>query len=112
MAFNDALNDKVRELLADSDDVTEMKMFGGLCFMVDKKMCIGIVKDELMCRLNPETYESVLDRPGCREMDFTGKRMKGFVYVDESGFNSQKDLAFWVDLCLEFNPLAKASKKK
>ena len=80
--------------------------------MVDKKMCIGIVKDELMCRLNPETYESVLDRPGCREMDFTGKRMKGFVYVDESGFNSQKDLAFWVDLCLEFNPLAKASKKR
>ncbi len=112
MAFNDALSDKVRELLADRDDVTEMKMFGGLCFMVDKKMCIGIVKDELMCRLNPETYESVLDRPGCREMDFTGKRMKGFVYVDESGFNSQKDLAFWVDLCLEFNPLAKASKKR
>ncbi len=112
MAFNDALSDKVRELLADRDDVTEMKMFGSLCFMVDQKMCIGIVKDELMCRLNPETYKSVLDRPGCREMDFTGKRMKGFVYVDESGFNSQKDLAFWVDLCLEFNPLAKASKKK
>ncbi|MDX1958529.1 MAG: TfoX/Sxy family protein [Leptospiraceae bacterium] len=90
----------------------EKKMMGGLCFMVDDKMCIGIVKDKLMARIDPEIYEKTLKQKGCHEMDFTGKPMKGFVFVDQNVIESSKELSYWVGLCLDFNPKAKRSKKK
>ena len=92
--------------------VEERNMFGGVCFMVDGKMCVGVVKDEMMCRINPNIYEEALEKRGCRQMDFTGRAMKGFVYIDDEGIQTKKELAYWINLCLEFNPLAKASKKK
>jgi TfoX/Sxy family transcriptional regulator of competence genes len=92
--------------------VEEKFMFGGVCYMVNGKMCVGVVKDEMMCRIDPEIYEATLERKGCREMIFTGKPMKGYVFVSEEGMKNKKDFEYWIGLCLEFNKKAKASKKR
>ena len=112
MAFDEKLVDKIREALVDVPKVEEKYMFGGVCFMVDGKMCIGVVKDEMMCRINPAMDEVVLEKTGCRPMEFTGKRMKGYVFISDEGFKKKKDFEYWLRLCLEFNKDAKASKKK
>ena len=112
MAFNELLADRIREVLGDVPNVYEKYMFGGVCFMVEDKMCVGVVKDEMMCRINPEMDEIVLEMNGCRAMDFTGKRMKGYVYINDEGMKTKKNFEYWINLCLEFNVLAKASKKK
>ena len=75
MAYNENLADRIREALVDVPKVSEKFMFGGVCFMVNNKMCVGVVKDEMMCRINPEQEETVLERVGCRAMDFTGRPM-------------------------------------
>ena len=80
--------------------------------MVNEKMCIGIIKDEMMCRIDPELQEEVLSKPGCRIMDFTGRPMKGYVMVDDTGMKSKKQFGYWIQLCLDFNKKAKSSKKK
>ena len=80
--------------------------------MVNNKMCVGILNDDLMARINPEIYKAVLDKRGCREMDFTGRPMKGFVFVDPAGTKSKTDLEYWVSLALEYNKKAKSSKTK
>lgn len=112
MAYNEDLVNRVRESLVHCLNVEEKYMFGGMCFMVDGKMCVGVVKNELMCRLNPALVEDLLNDPACRPMDFTGKSMKGFVFVEEETCRSKKALEKWVQLCLDYNPLAKASAKK
>ena len=80
--------------------------------MVNGKMCVGILKDEIMARIDPAVYEKALKRKGCREMRFTGKPMKGFVFVGTEGTKSKKDLEYWVGLAVDFNKIAKASKKR
>jgi TfoX/Sxy family transcriptional regulator of competence genes len=113
MAYNEKMADRVRELINETHTISEeKKMFGGLCFMVDDKMCIGIEKERLMIRLDPLKYEEVLEKEGCRPMDFTGKVMKGYVFVDMDALTSRKKLGYWVSLALEYNKIAKASKKK
>jgi TfoX/Sxy family transcriptional regulator of competence genes len=112
MAYNEQLADRVRLALSGIRKVEEKKMMGGLTFMVNGKMCVGILKDELMCRIDPELHDAALRRKGCREMDFTGKPMKGLVFVGPPGTKSDKDLAGWVSLSLEFNINAKPSKRK
>jgi TfoX/Sxy family transcriptional regulator of competence genes len=113
MAFNEKMADRVRELIIETHKISEeKKMFGGLCFMVDDKMCIGIEKERLMIRLDPARYEEVLEKEGCRPMDFTGKVMKGYVFVDLDAVTTKKKLSYWVTLALEYNKIAKASKKK
>lgn len=113
MAYDEFLADRVRNVLRDRRaDFREMKMMGGLCFMVDEKMCVGLVKDQLMARIDPDEYQSALQRPGCSEMNFTGRPMKGYVFVNAEGTDSDDDLDYWVELCLEFNPRAKSSKKR
>lgn len=111
MAYNEKLANRIRELLLNKRSVEEKKMMGGLTFMVNNKMCVGILKDDLMARIDPEVYESALERRGCREMDFTGRPMKGFVFIDPEGTKSKKDLEFWIKLALDYNKRAKASKK-
>lgn len=111
MAFNEKLSNRIREALVDVPHVDEKLMFGGICYMVNDKMCIGIVKDELMCRIGPENYEVALEKPGCREMIFTGKPMKGYVFVSDEAIKSKKDLNYWIELCLKYNAHAKSSKK-
>ena len=87
-------------------------MMGGLCFMVDGKMCVGVEKYRLMARIDPAAYESVLGKKGCVPMDFTGRPMRGFVFVNPEGLTTNAGLEAWLNLALEFNPKAKSSKAK
>jgi TfoX/Sxy family transcriptional regulator of competence genes len=113
MAFDEHLADRIRNILQEKRvRFEEKKMFGGLCFMVKKKMCAGIVKNDLMARIDPEEYEKALKKKGCREMTFSGRPMKGFVFVDGRGTDSDKSLTQWLQLALDFNPKAKSSKEK
>ena len=113
MAFDTFLADRIRLVLQHKKvNFTEKKMMGGLTFMVDGKMCVGIVKDNLLARIDPEFYNTALTLEGCREMDFTGRPMKGFVFVEPSGTDMDSDLAFWIEKALEYNPRAKSSKKR
>jgi len=113
MAYDEKLADRVRELIPPTHKITEeKKMFGGLCFMVNDKMCVGVEKERLMVRLNPELMEEVMEKEGCKPMDFTGKIMKGYVFVDIEALNTKKKLEYWIKLALDYNKIAKASKKK
>lgn len=114
MAYNEQLADRTRQYLSDQHGVKveEKPMMGGLTFMVNGKMCVGIVHDDLMARISPDAYEEALEKTGCREMDFTGRPMKGFVFVGPEGTTRPKDLAQWIDLALAFNKVARSSKKK
>lgn len=87
-------------------------MFGGLCFMVNDKMCLGVEQERIMVRIDPAVYEEALEKDGCTPMDFTGKVMKGYVFVDAAVLNTNKRLDYWVQLALDFNKRAKVSKKK
>ena len=113
MAYNEKLADMTRELISLTHrNVEEKAMFGGLCFMVNDKMALGVEKDRLMVRLDPARYDEVMEKEGCRPMDFTGKVMKGFVFVDAGAVATKKKLEYWVKLALEYNKVARASKKK
>lgn len=119
MAYDQYLADRLRKIFTERKaDFFEKNMFGGLCFMVDNKMCCGIHFDKkketdlLMARIGPDASPPAMQRPGCHPMDFTGRPMKGYVFITPDGFDSEEDLEYWIDLCLAFNPLAKASKKR
>jgi TfoX/Sxy family transcriptional regulator of competence genes len=113
MSYNEKLADRTREIIAATHkNVEEKKMFGGLCFMVNDKMCVGVEQQRLMVRLDPAKYDEVMEKEGCKSMDFTGKIMKGYVFVDIKVLNTKKKLGYWVNLALEYNKIAKASKKK
>jgi TfoX/Sxy family transcriptional regulator of competence genes len=113
MAYDSALADCVTDLLTARGVSFETKsMMGGLCFMVDGKMCVGVEKSRLMVRLDPAVEGEALKRQGCKPMDFTGRPMKGYVFVHPEGYESEAQLRHWIELALEFNPKAKASKKK
>ncbi len=113
MAYNEKLADRTREIIALTHKITEeKKMFGGLCFMVNDKMCVGVEQERLMVRLDPAKYDEVIEKEGCKPMDFTGKVMKGYVFVDVDALKTKKQLEYWVTLALEFNKIAKSSKKK
>ena len=112
MAYNEYLADRVRKGLKDLRiSFIEKEMMGGLTFMVDDKMCLGIVKEDLMVRIDPEFQNEALGLPGCRPMDFTKRPMKGFVFVSADGVDMDDELDFWIDKALEYNPQAKSSKK-
>lgn len=102
MAYDEGLAHRVREGLIDEPRVEEKKMFGGLCFMVQGHMCCGILESELMARVGPEQYQDCLARPHAREMNFTGRSMKGMIFVDETGLAQDEDLAEWLACCLRF----------
>lgn len=113
MAFSELLADRIRQVFREKKVAfIEKKMMGGLCFMVDSKMCVGIVKDELMARIGTDVYEDALQKEGVKEMNFTGRTMKGYVFVEPEAIDLDDDLEYWLQLALDFNPLAKASKKK
>lgn len=112
MAYDEKLADRAREIIAlTHKNVEEKKMFGGLCFMVNDKMCVGVETDRLMVRFDPSKYDEIIEMEGCSPMDFTGRVMKGFVFVDINALNTKKKLAYWINLALEYNKIAKKSKK-
>ena len=111
MAYDEKLANRVREALADIANVDEKKMFRGMTFMVNDKMCISVSGNELMLRLDPDLTEQLVEEPGTRPMIHCGKNMKGFIYISPERFNNKKDFDHWINLALEYNPRAKSSKK-
>lgn len=113
MPFNEHLADRIRQdLKSRKVHFEEKNMMGGVCFMVNDKMCVGIVKNELMARIDPDIYESSLKRLGAKPMDFTGRPMKGFVFIEPKGIDLDEDLEVWIELALAYNPKAQSSKRK
>jgi TfoX/Sxy family transcriptional regulator of competence genes len=113
MAFSEYLADRVRVSLKENrTSYEEKKMFGGICFLVDDKMCVGIINEDLMVRIDPEDQNAFLSETGCRMMDFTKRPMKGYLYIAPEGVDMDQDLDKWVKRCILFNPKAKSSKKK
>jgi TfoX/Sxy family transcriptional regulator of competence genes len=111
--YDQHLADRIRMSLKDIGIAfSEKEMMGGLACMVNDKMCVGVIDDRMMARLDPEVYEEALTKKGCRPMDFTGRPMRGWVYIDPSGTDLDEDLNYWVQLALDFNPKAKSSKKR
>ena len=102
MAYDEGVAQRVREYFTDRTDITEKKMFGGLAFLVSGHMCVGVINDELMARVGPEQYPAALQEPHAREMDFTGRPMKGFVYIGAEGYNDDHDLQSWIHRCEKF----------
>ena len=98
MAYDEGLAERLRAILDEQRVVSEKKMFGGLCFLLDGKMCCGIVKDQLMVRVGAEHHAKALKQPSARPMDFTGRPMKGFVFVGQDGLDSERQLEWWVGL--------------
>ena len=112
MAYDEHLAERISDVLKEKKVRYEAKnMMGGLCYMIKDKMAVGIVKDSLMIRIDPDLYETSLKKMGVRPMDFTGKVLKGFLLVDPVGIDMQQDLEHWIQLCLDFNPKAKSSKR-
>jgi TfoX/Sxy family transcriptional regulator of competence genes len=111
-AHNETLALRVAERLMHIADVEEKLMFSGLIFMVNGKMCIGVSKNSMMVRLDPNTLENLSDKDGWQQMVMGGRPMKGYVSVAEDVLGRNDELDFWVNLALAFNPFAKASKKK
>ncbi len=112
MAYDETLAERIRKRLATLPNIEEKKMMGGLTFMYNDKMCVGIVKDELMCRIDPEIHDECVEKIGCRTMDFTKRPMKGYVFIDASGMRTEQEFEYWINLALAFNAKAKSSKRK
>lgn len=118
MAYDEYFADRIRQVFSDKHIAfVEKKMMGGLCFMVNDKMCVGVHIDKqdtdcLMVRIDPDIYLEALKKPGAREMDFTGRPMKGFLFIGPEGFDDDEALQSWIQLALDFNPKAKSSKRK
>ena len=105
------LTDRVRAALALIPRVVERKMFGGITFMVNEKMCISVGDHRLMCRIDPELHELAIKRRGVRTVRMNGRAYRGFVHVSEEAVASGRELDYWVRACLEFNKRAKASRR-
>ena len=99
MCFDEGLAERLREILQSDRNISEKKMFGGLAFMSRGYMFMGILGETLMARVGPTNYEPALSLPHVREMDFTGKPTKGYVFIDPPGFEEDSDLSHWVNQC-------------
>jgi TfoX/Sxy family transcriptional regulator of competence genes len=112
MAYDAGLAQRIREVLADRHGVSERAMFGGLAFLVDGKMFVGVQGSILMARVGPQRHEDALAVAHTRQMDFTGRPMKGYVYVDPPGLTEDRDLKAWVQWCVEYVAALPAKKAK
>ena len=114
MSYNVNLAGQIRKYLHQYPEllIEEKKMFGGLAFMVNGKMCINASGENLMCRFDPEIFKEVSNKKGFLPMNMKGKEYKGYCYVKPEGFITDKDFEYWMKLCLDFNTSAKKSGKK
>lgn len=111
MAYNELLTNRVREALTHFQKVEEKRMFRGVTFMVNGKMCVSVGDDELMCRIDPAIHDEAIQKKGCGTMVMKGREYRGYVYVKEDSLKTKKDLDYWLGLALDFNKKAKSSKK-
>lgn len=102
MAHDEGVAERLRDVYRDVPNVDERRMFGGVAFMVNGHMSCGVVDESLMVRVGPDRYDAAMKHPHAREMDFTGQPLRGFVFVEPEGFESDDDLATWVTWSLEF----------
>ena len=102
MAYDEKLADRIRKTIGKNKNVAEKKMFGGLSFLLNGKMFCGVLKENLVLRISHDEYEDALKKPYVRPMDFTGRPMKGFLYVSRNGCKTEKQLSAWIDLCVDF----------
>ena len=112
MAYDEGLAERIRSVVMDRMDVEEKKMFGGLAFMLNDYMFCGVTNEDLMARVGPDNYLEALAQPHAREMDFTGRPVKGYVFVAPDGIESDEALEYWVDLCAAFVRTLPPKKKK
>ena len=112
MAYSEQLAQKVRSALAHIEQVEEKKMFGGLAFLVNGKMCINAGADRLMFRVDPALPEDVVNRNGSEPVFMQGRPYKGYFYVPEDGISTDQDFDHWLGLALDFNARAKASSRR
>ncbi|MBA3647738.1 MAG: TfoX/Sxy family protein [Chitinophagales bacterium] len=112
MAYNPKLATRVREALTGILNVEEKRMFRGIAFMVNGKMCISVGDDEIMCRIDPALHNAAVEKKGCRTVKMRGREYKGWVLISKEGMKSKKDLNYWISLALDFNVAAKATKKR
>lgn len=114
MPYDTMLADRVRRYLQQHTrlPVEEKTMFSGLAFMVDGKMCVNVSHDKLMCRYDPALEENLAEQPGFEPMIMKGRPMRGYCYVAPEVLHTAKALGYWIDLCLDYNPQARASAKK
>jgi len=112
MAYDEALAARIRNALTPYTPIEERDMMGGLSFLYHKKMLVGVIHDEMVCRIDPALHEWAVEKTGCRTMDFTKKPMKGWVMVDATGMKSPKALNDWIQLAVAYNAQAKSAKKK
>lgn len=112
MPYNEKLADRIREALQHLPKVEEKKMFRGVTFMVNDKMCVSVSGNEMMCRFDPALHETIAEKNGFRTMIMKDREYKGYGYISEEGIKSKKDFDYWIGLALDFNKKAKASKKQ
>jgi len=112
MQYDDALAKRVKTALESTHRVEEKRMFGGITFMVRKKMCISVGKERIMCRIDPAIHDTALQRKGCRTVVMNGRQYRGYVYVDADAVRTDSNLDYWVGLALSYNSKAKASRSR
>lgn len=112
MAYNEKISDRIRLALSGTKNLVEKKMFGGIAFMVNDKMCLGVDKDDIMLRCEPAMTDELLSKKGARPFDLTGKPMKGWLLVNPEGTNNKKDFDYWMKIGIEANKKATVTKKK
>lgn len=112
MAYNEKLANRIREALVKVSNVEEKKMFRGVTFMVNNKMCITVGDNEMLCRIDPALHEVSIKKKGCRTMVMKGRQYIGWVLISEEGMKTKKDFDYWIAISLDFNKKAKSSKKK
>lgn len=112
MSFSLKLAERVRDRLSGFPDIKiqEKKMFGGLAFLIDGKMCINVSGENLMCRFDPELQHEISAKQGYQPMMMKGRKYKGFCYVEPDGFTAEEYFEYWIGLCLDFNDKASSSK--
>lgn len=113
MAYDVKLADRIRKYLAqfDSLKIEEKKMFGGIGFLVNGKMCVNVSGENLMCRFDPALQKEVTKKKGYQPVVMRSKEMTGYCYVEPVGCKAEKDFEYWIQLCLTYNERAKSSKK-
>jgi TfoX/Sxy family transcriptional regulator of competence genes len=115
MAYSEIVADRIRECFSTLKNVEEKKMMGGLVFMYNGKMCVGVMQDELMCRVDPAMHNALIEKQGCRTMEFasrpTTRVMSGYILIDDSAMRTQKQFDYWIGLALDFNKIAKSAKR-
>ena len=112
MSYDEALAARIRDALAGRPDISERHMFGGVAFLLDGKMVCGVAGADMMLRVGPDAYEVVLARPHVRVMDFTGRPLRGYVYVAPAGLTTARSLRAWLERGLAFTATVKAPVKK